>query len=236
MIEFAKTGAGISTLLGLLGFTVSLCISAYGWLLNHRIQRLKLVPEDKRAELEKKWINRYGLQGKDVSGEQRTQLILKEISSRAFTTNLVIVVCAAVFLVALSIATIYLPEPTKIDEFAAWRLDHPHFRRIQSDSAPEWCDIAPGKDYHIFRYEDETSRPTYLYKFSQDGDEARYIFDTKTEGYPPGQSFVVFTQPKNNNVWGGQNRHGEALSRADKGYFVTRNITEEDKMTAAASK
>ena len=107
-----QIAATVGTPIALIAITAVLAFWAYRMQLKSREQRLSKIPPANRAQLEDQALTRYNLSAKDLTKEQRYNLLLQEQKDKARSFALIWVVVPGLFVVALVIAAlVYVFQP-----------------------------------------------------------------------------------------------------------------------------
>src|SRR5690242_5973928 len=104
MPDVLRIAAGVATPLSLLGLIAALAYFIYSRRLKHREAIIKLLPEEDRAKEVDELLSRYGLDAKNLTREQKYQLLLDEMSKRYKLAQLKLIASACVFIICFSVA------------------------------------------------------------------------------------------------------------------------------------
>ncbi len=100
-------GAGITSALGLLGFAVAAWLVWSTTRSRQETKRLEMLPEEDRVKIVDEMLTRYGIDARNLTREQKFQLIREEMHKRDATKRLTLIVIAVSCLLCLTIAAVF---------------------------------------------------------------------------------------------------------------------------------
>ena len=113
MVEFFRTVTTVGTPIGLIGLVVGLIFYGYSRYLGSTEKQLELLPKEDRAKSVDHYLTRYGIDGSNLTRDQKYNLILIEMKKRHSRILKCVYVSAAVFVIALVLVVVaYLWRPS----------------------------------------------------------------------------------------------------------------------------
>lgn len=111
MAEWLRIGTNIATLPGLFGVVAVLLYFGYRAYLKHRENQLEKLPEDQRARAIDDLATRYGVEGSNLTKEQRHDLIRRDQDNKLTRFRLVAIVFVFVVSLVAILLAIYFYRP-----------------------------------------------------------------------------------------------------------------------------
>jgi hypothetical protein len=105
MVEALRISAAVATPLGLLGLIAALSYYFYARRLRFEERRLESLPLEERARVADERLSRYGIDGSNLTREEKSRLILTEMEKRHAFARLCTLVLAVVFVICFAIAS-----------------------------------------------------------------------------------------------------------------------------------
>lgn len=106
MGEILRIAANVGTPLSLLGVAIALAFFAYNRHLKHAEKKLELLPQEQRAKAVDTYLTRYGIDGVNLTREQKVRLIRDETDKRYRITRLYLIIAAVVFVACVVLAVL----------------------------------------------------------------------------------------------------------------------------------
>jgi hypothetical protein len=88
MTELLRIGANIATPLGGFGLLVVVLLIVYQIYLKYKERQLQRLPEDQRAKAIDDMLSRYNLDAKNLTREQKYELLIREMDHKAKNVRL----------------------------------------------------------------------------------------------------------------------------------------------------
>jgi len=178
-VELFRIGAGVSTPLGLLGLITIALLVAYRARLRRQEKSLSQIPPEQRIEVIDRGLRRYGLTAKNLSRDQKFQLLTLELEKRTRLVTISVIIGALVALTCFGISvlawsngrheSIDHSKPTTTE-----KVDHLSFdymRLFGCDQVPLLLNyiyhVRTNPEYHLINFSTSEAYESFPYRNAQ---------------------------------------------------------------------
>ena len=105
MTDVLRIGVAVATPLSLLGLIAALSYYFYSRHLKSEEKKLEALPLEQRARLADQRLSRYGIDGANLTRDEKTRLILEEMDKRYRFARLCTIIFAVVFVICFGLAS-----------------------------------------------------------------------------------------------------------------------------------
>jgi hypothetical protein len=106
MTDILRIGAAVTTPIGLLGLIAALGYYFYSQHLKHEEKKLEALPPAERAHIADQRLSRYGIDGSNLTRDNKNRLIFEEMEKRYKLARLYAFLLAVVFVICFGPASI----------------------------------------------------------------------------------------------------------------------------------
>lgn len=106
MADVLRIAATIATPVSLLGLLAALGYYAYSRRLKHEEKKLEALPAEERAQVVDQRLSRYGIDGANLTRDDKARLILDEMEKRYKFARLCTILFAVVFVACFALASV----------------------------------------------------------------------------------------------------------------------------------